>query len=119
MSPTTLTAAVIGGGPAGLMAAEVLSAAGHSVVVADAMPTVGRKFLMAGKSGLNLTKAEPKPTFNAAYGDAETNLSEKLKFYNHNVVNDVSSFCLCYTHHNALLSIICHYVVPADKTSWL
>ncbi len=71
-------ALIIGGGPAGLMAAEVLSAAGRSVVVAEAMPTVGRKFLMAGKSGLNLTKAEPKPAFNAAYGDASTALSDIL-----------------------------------------
>ncbi|MGR3493232.1 MAG: TIGR03862 family flavoprotein [Shimia sp.] len=47
---------VIGGGPAGLAAAEVASAAGCSVLVADQMPSVGRKFLMAGKSGLNLTK---------------------------------------------------------------
>lgn len=62
-------ALIIGGGPAGLMAAEVLSAAGHSVVLTDAMPTVGRKFLMAGKSGLNLTKAEPSPAFQTAYGE--------------------------------------------------
>lgn len=58
---------VIGGGPAGLMAAETLSAAGHSVVLADAMPTVGRKFLMAGKSGLNLTKDEDAAAFQMAY----------------------------------------------------
>ncbi len=51
-------AVVIGAGPAGLMAAEELANAGLSVVVADAMPSVGRKFLMAGKSGLNLTKVE-------------------------------------------------------------
>lgn len=53
------TALVIGAGPAGLMAADVLSAAGVSVTVADHMPSVGRKFLMAGKSGLNLTKVDP------------------------------------------------------------
>lgn len=56
-------AVVIGGGPAGLMAAEVLSAAGHRVTVADRMPSIGRKFLMAGKSGLNLTKAEARDSF--------------------------------------------------------
>ena len=52
--------AVIGGGPAGLMAAEILSAAGPalSVQVFDAMPSVGRKFLLAGKGGLNLTHSE-------------------------------------------------------------
>lgn len=71
-------ALVIGGGPAGLMAAEVLSAAGHSVIVADAMPTMGRKFLMAGKSGLNLTKSELMPEFLAAYGAAETALTPIL-----------------------------------------
>ncbi|PRY75945.1 hypothetical protein CLV80_11031 [Yoonia maritima] len=63
-------ALVIGAGPAGLMAAEVLGKAGLSVLVADAMPSVGRKFLMAGKSGLNLTKMEPIEQFLDAYGDA-------------------------------------------------
>lgn len=62
-------ALIIGAGPAGLMAADVLSQAGLSVTVADAMPSVGRKFLMAGKSGLNLTKDEDTATFLAAYGD--------------------------------------------------
>jgi uncharacterized flavoprotein (TIGR03862 family) len=56
-------ALVIGAGPAGLMAADVLAEAGHSVVIADAMPSPARKFLMAGKSGLNLTKDEPLPAF--------------------------------------------------------
>nr|WP_272874529.1 TIGR03862 family flavoprotein [Paracoccus shandongensis] len=54
---------VIGAGPAGLMAAEALAAPGRRVVVAEAMPTPARKFLMAGKSGLNLTKDEPFPAF--------------------------------------------------------
>lgn len=53
------TALVIGGGPAGLMAAQELLAHGLSVRLVDKMPTLGRKFLMAGKSGLNLTKDEP------------------------------------------------------------
>ena len=61
-------AIVIGAGPAGLMAAEELGKAGVSVTVAEAMPSVGRKFLMAGKSGLNITKAEPSTAFRAAYG---------------------------------------------------
>jgi hypothetical protein len=60
-------ALVIGGGPAGLMAAEVIAEAGHRVVLAEAMPTLGRKFLMAGKSGLNLTKDEPHGAFAARY----------------------------------------------------
>lgn len=62
------TALVIGAGPAGLMAADVLSTAGLAVTIADAMPSVGRKFLMAGKSGLNLTKNEGTPEFQTAYG---------------------------------------------------
>lgn len=61
-------ALVIGAGPAGLIAAQMLAEAGLSVTIADAMPSVGRKFLMAGKSGLNLTKAEPDDAFLAAYG---------------------------------------------------
>ena len=63
----TPDALVIGAGPAGLMAAEVLAGAGARVLVAEAMPTVGRKFLMAAKSGLNLTKAEDIDRFSAAY----------------------------------------------------
>ncbi len=59
---------VIGGGPAGLMAAETAAEAGLSVLLAEAMPTMGRKFLMAGKSGLNITKNEDFATFLATYG---------------------------------------------------
>lgn len=62
-------AVVIGGGPAGLMAAEALAGAGlSSVHVFDAMPSVGRKFLLAGKGGLNLTHSEALPAFVARYG---------------------------------------------------
>ena len=64
-------ALVIGAGPAGLMAAEMLADAGHSVLVAEAKPSVGRKFLMAGKSGLNLTHASPPDRLRAAYDRAE------------------------------------------------
>jgi uncharacterized flavoprotein (TIGR03862 family) len=69
--PNTLTVdvAVIGGGPAGLMAAEVLSQQGIAVHVFDAMPSVGRKFLLAGRGGLNLTHAEPPAAFAARFGD--------------------------------------------------
>ena len=73
-----MTATVIGAGPAGLMAAEVLSAGGVQVTVMDRMPSVGRKFLMAGKSGLNLTKVEDPATFAAAYGDAPPALRQAL-----------------------------------------
>ena len=60
--------AVIGGGPAGLMAAEILAEGGVEVEVYDAMPSVGRKFLMAGKGGLNLTHSEPRDAFLSRYG---------------------------------------------------
>lgn len=72
-----IDALIIGGGPAGLMAADVLSADGHSVILTDAMPTVGRKFLMAGKSGLNLTKSESSEIFEQAF-DARAALSPIL-----------------------------------------
>ncbi len=60
--------AIIGGGPAGLMAAEVISQAGRHVDLYDAMPSVGRKFLIAGRGGLNLTHSEPTEQFPARYG---------------------------------------------------
>ncbi|WP_137923482.1 TIGR03862 family flavoprotein [Cupriavidus sp. 2SB] len=61
-------AIVIGGGPAGLMAAEMLAAQGVSVEVYDAMPSVGRKFLMAGRGGMNITHAEAADAFLGRYG---------------------------------------------------
>lgn len=61
-------ALVIGGGPAGLMAAEALLTAGRAVTLVEAKPSIGRKFLMAGKSGLNLTKMQPFGPFLASYG---------------------------------------------------
>ena len=68
LKPLDLSAAVIGGGPAGLMAAQVLSSLGHSVHLFDAMPSVGRKFLLAGRGGLNLTHSEPFHHFVNRYG---------------------------------------------------
>lgn len=65
----TTDALVVGAGPAGLMAAEEMARTGLSVTVADAMPSFGRKFLMAGKSGLNITKDEPAYAFRAAFGE--------------------------------------------------
>lgn len=64
---TDCDALVIGAGPAGLMAAEELALAGHRVMVCEAMPTAGRKFLMAGKSGLNVTKDEAADRFATRY----------------------------------------------------
>lgn len=71
-------AAVIGGGPAGLMAADALLKRGVEVHVYDAMPSLGRKVLMAGKSGLNITHAEDFAAFMARYGGAEEKLRPML-----------------------------------------
>jgi len=72
------TAAVIGGGPAGLMAAEALARSGVKVDVYDAMPSVGRKFLQAGVGGLNLTHAEPEAAFLSRYGERREALAPHL-----------------------------------------
>jgi uncharacterized flavoprotein (TIGR03862 family) len=69
---------VVGAGPAGLMAAEVLSDAGLEVHVYDAMPSVGRKFLLAGKGGLNLTHAEPADIFVTRYGTRREQIANLL-----------------------------------------
>ena len=82
------TALVIGAGPAGLMAADVLSNAGVQVTLADKMPSVGRKFLMAGKSGLNLTKAEPTEVFNSVYAPQSPILSDALSAFGSEAVQD-------------------------------
>ena len=71
-------AAVIGAGPAGLMAAEVLAQGGARVTVFDAMPSAGRKFLMAGRGGLNLTHSEPLPQFLARYREAAPRLEPAI-----------------------------------------
>jgi uncharacterized flavoprotein (TIGR03862 family) len=73
-----MDAAVIGAGPAGLMAAEVLAQGGAGVTVYDAMPSAGRKFLMAGRGGLNLTHSEPLPTFLARYRGAAPRLEAAI-----------------------------------------
>lgn len=73
--------AVIGAGPAGLMAAETLAAAGARVVVYDGMPSVGRKFLMAGRGGLNLTHSEPFDDFCARYGVEAAYLRPSLEAF--------------------------------------
>ena len=78
---TPRSVAVIGGGPAGLMAAEMLSAAGVAVTVHDRMPSVGRKFLMAGRGGLNLTHSEDLDAFLARYGAARANLQPLVEAF--------------------------------------
>ena len=67
--------AIVGGGPAGLMAAELLSSWGYAVHLFDAMPSVGRKFLLAGRGGLNLTHAEEASQFLTRYGQHQQQLT--------------------------------------------
>ncbi|MDO8252222.1 MAG: NAD(P)/FAD-dependent oxidoreductase, partial [Rhodoferax sp.] len=73
---------VVGGGPAGLMAADVLSRAGIEVHVYDAMPSVGRKFLLAGKGGLNLTHSEPVDIFASRFGARRAQIEALLQGFN-------------------------------------
>ncbi|TCG07702.1 NAD(FAD)-utilizing dehydrogenase [Paraburkholderia steynii] len=73
--------AVIGGGPAGLMAAEALASGGARVVVYDAMPSVGRKFLMAGKGGMNITHSEPIEPFLGRYGRRRADIAPLLDVF--------------------------------------
>ncbi|WP_341706594.1 TIGR03862 family flavoprotein [Halopseudomonas sp.] len=77
-SADTRTIAIIGGGPAGLMAAEVLSAAGLAVDLYDAMPSVGRKFLLAGVGGMNITHSEAAAPFLSRYREASPWVGEWL-----------------------------------------
>lgn len=70
---------VIGAGPAGLMAAETLAQAGHPVDVYDAMPSVARKFLLAGKGGMNITHSEPLPAFIGRYGSRAAQLDPMIR----------------------------------------
>ena len=82
MSPSpTNNIAIIGAGPAGLMAAEVLAQGGADVTVYDAMPSAGRKFLMAGRGGLNLTHSEPLPAFLARYREAMPHLAAAIEAF--------------------------------------
>jgi uncharacterized flavoprotein (TIGR03862 family) len=73
--------AIIGAGPAGLMAAEVLAQGGARVTVYDAMPSAGRKFLMAGRGGLNLTHSEKLPQFLARYREAAPHLAAAIEAF--------------------------------------
>lgn len=79
MSGQQKSVSVIGGGPAGLFAAEILSRAGIKVTLHDRMATAGRKFLMAGRGGLNLTHSEPLELFLGRYGSAEAFLAPIIR----------------------------------------
>ncbi len=81
MSAETFDVAVIGGGPAGLMAAETAARAGQSVAVFEKMPTFGRKFLMAGRGGLNLTHSEDSERFIGRYGQRAETLRPMLQAF--------------------------------------
>src|SRR6185437_6588736 len=85
------TAVVIGGGPAGLMAAEVLAASDAEIHVFDAMPSVGRKFLMAGKSGLNITHAEPFDLFMSRFGAARRKLTASVQEFSPEMIRKWSN----------------------------
>ena len=80
-APEGKTAAIIGGGPAGLIAAEVLARAGVAVTVYDRMASLGRKFLMAGRGGLNLTHSEEMPLFLPRYGDIDPLLRAAIEAF--------------------------------------
>ena len=88
MAKDTISVAIIGAGPAGLMAAETLSAAGVHVHVYDAMPSVGRKFLLAGIGGLNLTHAEPFDVFITRYGDRAAACAKWLQGFDATAMRD-------------------------------
>jgi uncharacterized flavoprotein (TIGR03862 family) len=81
MSPAEDNVAVIGAGPAGLMAAEVLAQGGARVTVYDAMPSAGRKFLMAGRGGLNLTHSEQLAVFLTRYREAAPHLTAAIEAF--------------------------------------
>jgi uncharacterized flavoprotein (TIGR03862 family) len=72
---------IIGAGPAGLMAAEVLATAGHRVTIHDHMPAPARKFLLAGRGGLNLTHSEPLDKFLERYGEAQAFLEPAIRAF--------------------------------------
>ena len=80
--------AIVGAGPAGLIAADVLSAAGKRVVMYERMPSVARKFLMAGRGGLNLTHSEPLAQFITRYGEAQGQLQPILEAFTPNDLID-------------------------------
>jgi uncharacterized flavoprotein (TIGR03862 family) len=89
-SAATTTAIVVGGGPAGLIAAEELARAGVAVSVYDRMPSVARKFLLAGHGGLNITHAEDREPFLARYGLSADRLAPMLEVFG---PDDLRAWC--------------------------
>src|SRR5690349_3098632 len=90
MSSPSKNVAIIGAGPAGLLAAEVLAQGGATVTVYDAMPSAGRKLLMAGRGGLNLTYSEPLPAFLARYREATPHLASAIEAFPPQALRDWS-----------------------------
>lgn len=88
MSRSTVRIAIVGGGPAGLMAAEVARAAGAEVDVHDALGSVGRKFLLAGKGGLNLTHSDPFERFVTRYAERHREVGEWLRAFDADALRD-------------------------------
>jgi uncharacterized flavoprotein (TIGR03862 family) len=86
----TPSAAVIGGGPAGLMAAETLARSGVAVTVYEHMPSIGRKLLLAGRAGLNITHSEPIDTLVSRYGTAADRLEPAIRAF---TPRDVRAWC--------------------------
>jgi len=80
--------AIVGGGPAGLMAAEELTRHGVQVDLFDAMPSVGRKFLLAGRGGLNLTHSEPFEAFVARFAERQEALMPALQAFSPQAMRD-------------------------------
>jgi len=88
MTPNEKSVAIIGGGPAGLMAAEVLLNSGVKVDLYDAMPSVGRKFLLAGKGGMNITHSEPLDQFLSRYGKCRAHIEPLLNTFGPDELRD-------------------------------
>ena len=85
---SSIPVAIIGGGPAGLMAAQTLVEAGIAVHLFDAMPSIGRKFLLAGKGGLNLTHSEGADTFAGRYGERRDAIQRVLSDFDSTVLRE-------------------------------